>query len=120
METTRKIILHTQEVKNGNQKFTASSAEINGKWYKIKFRQNVLNAPKDKGLYELTLNFDNCSVERGHKYIDRNGDEQVSNPTIWVGYITAIRKFTDEDMRENNRLAMAEIFGSDNDTELPF
>ena len=48
--TIRKITLHSQEVRKDKQVFIASSAEINKKWYKIKFTKECVDAPKTKGL----------------------------------------------------------------------
>lgn len=111
METVRTIIIHAREVKNDKQKFISCSAEINGKWYKIKFTKNVADNPKFRGLYELTIDFDNCSVETGGYYEGKNGDTRKDNDTIWVDHIVGIRKFSDEDMKNINRAKLGEIFG---------
>lgn len=117
--TIRKITLHSQEVRKDKQTFIASSAEINKKWFKIKFTKDCTNAPKTKGLYELTIDFDNCSIERGKQYTSKNGKKGIANDTIWVREITAIRKFTDEELKAANRIGMSAIFDG-TDEELPF
>lgn len=110
--TVRQITLHAQEIKNDKQKFIACSSEINGKWYKIKFTQTCTDAPKEKGLYILTIDFDECSVENGKRYTNSKGKTGVSNDIIWVRHIVGIRKFTDEELKAENRMAMGNIFGS--------
>lgn len=111
METIRTITIHAQEIVKGSQKFIACSAEINKKWYKIKFRQSVPDAPKTKGLYELTIDFDSCSIEKGKAYTTSNGKKGVANDTIWVANIVKLRMYTEEELRAATRLAMGAIFG---------
>ncbi len=118
----RKITLHSREIRKDKQTFIASDAFIGGKWYKIKFTKECERAPKNKGLYELTLNFDDCSLEKGKPYTSKDGEKRLSNPTIWVKDIVKIREFSDEERKEANRLTMAEIFcyeDSDDDNHLP-
>ena len=111
MNTVRTITLHSQEIKKDKQTFIVSSAEINGKWYKIKFTQNCVGYPKEKGLYELTIDFDDCSVEVGKKYTNSRGKSGVANDTIWVRHIVGLRKYTDEELAVANRQTMSNIFG---------
>lgn len=112
METTvRTITLHAQEIKKDKQTFIACSAEIEGKWYKIKFTKDCVNAPRYKGLYDLTIDFDECSVEMGKRYTNSRGEAGVANDTIWVRHIVGLRQFTEEELKQQNRLAMSKIFG---------
>lgn len=109
--TIRTIKLHAQEIKKDKQTFISCSAEINGKWYKIKFTKDCDNAPKRKGLYELTVNFDNLSREKGKTYTTKDNKKAVSNDIIWVKNIVSIEKYSEEQLAEENRLEMSEIFG---------
>lgn len=109
--TVRTITLHSQEVKKEKQTFIASSAEINGKWYKIKFTQDCEGAPKKRGLYDLTIDFDNCSIEAGKRYTNSKGKSGVANDTIWVRHIVGLRQYTEEELKAANRMAMGNIFG---------
>lgn len=120
--TIQKIIVHVQEVRKEKQVFPACSAEINGKWYKIKFTQTCVNAPREKGLYHLTIDFDRCSVELGKRYTNSRGEQGIANDTIWVREIVQISKFTEEELKAQNRMAMRNIFGGGNnaDNDLPF
>lgn len=114
MNTIQTVTLHAQEVKKEKQTFIACSAEICGKWYKIKFTKECESAPRAKGLYELTIDFDTCSVELGKRYTNSKGENGVANDTIWVRHIVGIRKHTEEELKAANRIAMANIFGGDN------
>lgn len=111
METIRTITIHAQEIKKEKQSFIACSAEIGDKWYKIKFTKDCDGTPKRKGLYELTIDFDECSVEKGRAYTNSKGREGVANDTIWVRHIVGLRAYTEEELRAENRMAMNNIFG---------
>lgn len=109
--TQRTIILHAQEIVKDKQRFIACSAEINGKWYKIKFVKQCLGAPVAKGLYELTIDFDTCSLEKGKKVKNKDGEEFLTNDIIWIKEIVSIHKYTEEQLRDSNRVKMKDIFG---------
>ena len=119
METIKKITLHAQEVRKDKQSFIACSAEINKKWYKIKFTKDCKDAPKEKGLYELTIDFDDCSIEKGKPFTSKSGKKGIANDNIWVRNITAIRKYTEDELKAANRVQMSALF-SDGDEGLPF
>lgn len=120
MKTVQTIKIHAQEVNKDGKRFIASSAEIRGKWFKIKFTQECERAPKKRGLYDITFSFDDCSVEKGKRYIKKDGTEGIANDTIWVRKISDIRKYTEEELAKENRAEMAEIFGVDVDEDIPF
>lgn len=122
METVRTILIHTQEIKKEKQSFPASSAEINGKWFKIKFTKDCDGAPRTRGLYDLTIDFDECSIEKGKMYTTSNGEQKKSNDTIWVRHIVGLRKYSEEELKKANRMAMENVFGSEtvDPDNLPF
>lgn len=107
----RTFTIHAQEIKKEKQSFIACSAEINKKWYKIKFTKECEGAPKRKGIYELTIDFDCCSIERGKRYTNSQGKHGISNDIIWVREIANIHPYTDEELKASNRMAMSNIFG---------
>lgn len=107
----RTITLHSQEVKNGKQTFIASSAEIGGKWYKIKFTKDVNLVPKSKGLYELTFDLDDCSMERGKPYVSADGTVKLGNATLWIRDVVELLKYSEEQLKQANREALADVFG---------
>ena len=116
--TVRKITLHAQEVRKDKQTFIACSAEINNKWYKIKFTKDCPESPKTKGLYELSIDFDNCSLEKGKQYTTKNGKKGTANDTIWVRDVVALRKYTDAELKVANRAAMSAVFDGFDSAEL--
>lgn len=108
---TKTITLYTKEIKQDKKKFYASSAKINDEWYKIKFTQDVKNPPDDRGLYELTVTYDDISLENGKPYIDNEGEVKIGNATLWVRNFVNLRKLSDEELSERNRETMASVFG---------
>lgn len=116
--TIKTIKLHVQEIQHDKKRFPACSAEIRGTWYKIKFTQDVSNAPKKKGIYDLTINFDDCSVENGKLYTNKEGEKVRGNSTIWVRAINSLRRYTEEELKAENRAIMCDIFGEEYDGEV--
>lgn len=110
METTKTITINTQEIKQDKKTFYVSSAKIGEKWYKIKFRKECETAPKQAGKYHLTIDFDYCTVEKGGVYTNKKGKELAENDTIWVHKIVNIEPMSEEELREENRNKMSEIF----------
>lgn len=111
MNNTQKFVLHAQEIKKDKQTFIAGSAEINGKWYKIKFTKDCERAPKSRGLYDITVSVDEVSLEKGGTYINKNGEVLSENDTLWIRKIADIYKYTDEDLRRENRMKLEGVFG---------
>lgn len=111
METIRTIKLHAQEIKKEKQTFIACSTEINGKWFKVKFTKDCETTPKIKGLYDLTIDFDECSVEKGKKFTTSKGKSGVSNDIIWVRHIVNLRRYSDDELKAENRNDLSKIFG---------
>lgn len=123
MENTniRTIKIHSQQINKDGKKFIASSAQIGDKWFKIKFTQECNIQPKTKGLYDLTFNFDDASVEAGKKYTNKEGEKGVAPMTIWIKNVVNLRKYSDEELREDNRTKLAFIFdGEVSGEKLPF
>lgn len=114
MKNIQTIEIYSQEVKDGKKSFIASTAKIGGKWYKIKFVNGTENAPKERGIYYLTINFDFCSLERGKPYTSSTGRKGVSNDTIWVRKVENLYKLTDEELQERNRETFDAIFTGEN------
>lgn len=120
---TQRIIIHAQEIKKEKTSFIACSANLyDNVWVKVKFTKACENAPKTSGLYELKIDFDKCSLERGKPYTNAKGEEKMGNDTIWVREIEYIRKQTEEELKAKNREELTALFGgAKNDAgELPF
>lgn len=107
-----------REVVNGSQKFISSSAEINKKWYKIKFVNGCNEVPSTKGIYEITFDTKNASLEKGKPYTTKNGKKGIDNPTIWIKKIIKNRPYTEEDYDRENEEVFSEVFGTSD--ENPF
>ena len=106
-----KFTIYTKEIKSGNQKFYVSSAKIKDKWYKIKFTKDCDRAPKDRGIYDIIVDYDDCSIENGKLYTKENGETGIAPDNIWIKKLIDINRYTEEKLREMNREKMTEIFG---------
>lgn len=107
------ITIHAREIKTEKNKFISSSTKIGNTYYKVKFVQTCERSPREKGLFELTFDTLNASIQNGKKYITKDGYEALGNPTIWIKKITDIRKFTDEELSEISEAKFAGVFAED-------
>lgn len=118
MELIRTIKISGKQVKTEKNTFISWSAQINGKWYKIKFTQKCLGEPKERGIYDLKINLDKCSLQTGKEKTLKDGKVIRENDVIWVNEIIGIRKYTDDELSELNRDKFEKAFGET--PELPF
>lgn len=105
--------LHSQEVQNGKQTFIASSAQISGIWYKVKFTRNCEGQPKERGLYDVVIDIDNASIESGKPYTNKTGKTAMGNDVIWVKKLDSIAKLNEEQLKQLNRDRFAGIVQDD-------
>ena len=110
---TRIIKISAKEIKkkDGNGTFISCSAKINGNWYRVKFTKECVGEPKKRGLYDLTVDDTNCSLQKGRARTNESGKTYVENDTFWVNKITNLRKYTEEELAEMNAKTMDELFG---------
>lgn len=112
-ENLRTIKLHAQEVKKEKQQFITCSTEIKGIWYKVKFTKDCEKLPKKKGLYDLTINLNNCSIEKGKTYTNNDGVKLKNNDIIWVREVVALRMFSEDELQEMNLATLRGIFDNE-------
>lgn len=121
MKDIETFVLYAKEIKHDKNTFIVCSAHIGEKWYKVKFNRDCPVEVKEKGIYDLSVNIDDCSLERGKKITNKEGKEVVTNDILWISNVVTLRKYTEEELRERNRTVMGSVFGDDNDGEkLPF
>ena len=113
MTTVKTINLYTQEIKKDKQTFLVSSTEIKGKWYKVKFTKSCGNVANEKGLGELEINLEDCSLEHGKETVGKNGKKFKTNDIIWVRKIISYRPLTEEELRAKEMAKFDEVFGDD-------
>lgn len=122
MEKTFKI--SAREVKQeGNKSFIACSTKVGERYFKVKFTKDCETQPKKRGLYDLTVDLDKCSLQRGDKYTTKQGYEAEGQPTIWVREVIKLRAYTEEELAEINRAKFEAAFGEAENTNydpLPF
>ena len=103
--------IYAKEVTKENNKFLIYTTIIKEKFYKLKFTQKCENIPKEKGSYYIEVDYADCSVQKGKKYIDKNtGEEKPENDILWVNKIISLRKETDEERKEKNTIKMKKVF----------
>lgn len=107
---TRTIMVSAREVTNGKTKFINCSAKLNNVWFKIKFTRACNDRPLEKGRYDISVNLDECSTQNGGTYTDKYGIVKEGAPIIWINKIESIRKYTDEELKEESRRRISEIF----------
>ena len=116
MENTNKYIrtieVYCKEIKNGNQSFISALTKINGNWFKVKFTKACINNPRVRGIYFITINFDDCSIEQGSYYENKKGESKRDIPIIWINNILNIKKKSDEELKAENRKAFEDIFNA--------
>lgn len=117
-QTIRTYELHTKEVTNGSQKFPSSTAKIGDEYFKVKFTKECNTSPKTSGVYEIKLALEDCSIQNGEIYTDKDGNKKRGNRTIWVRNVIELRKHTEEEMREANAKAMLEALEGTTFTEI--
>ena len=103
MENQITIKCYAKEIKTEKNSFLAVSSQINGKYYKIKFKKDCDTVPRKKGLFHLTLDLDEISVQYGKTYVGKDGKVREENPTIWVDGVIEIKYFTEEELKAINR-----------------
>lgn len=107
---TRKFVLHAQEVKlDGNKSFIKCSAEINNKWYRIKFNKICDNLPKVKGLYDITVDDVNVSLQKGKNITLDSGKVIKEQDVLWISKCE-LRHWTDEEMQAKTQLELNGVF----------
>ena len=108
---TELLNIYAKEVKTENKKFLVFSTIIKEKFYKVKFTMNCNEKPADKGSYYINVDYADCSVQKGQKFIDKKtGEEKFGNDILWISKVLDIRKETDEERKEKNELKMKKVF----------
>ena len=114
MENTNNLIqiitVHAKEVRQDKKSFITCTTLINGVWYRVKFNKTCNIYPRNKGTYDIKINIDNCSIERGHRYV-KDGEERWENDIIWIKQVESMYEYTEDDYREINRAKFNSIFG---------
>lgn len=126
MEKTQKLTIYAKEIKLGDGKsFVAFTTLLKNKWFKVKFTRNCLTTPKEKGMYHLTIDVNDVSIEKGNFYNDKNGEKKQGNHTIWINKVVELSKYTEEELKQIREAKLESVFGDDkenifNEKNLPF
>lgn len=108
---TELLNIYAKEVKLESKKFLVFTTIIKEKFYKVKFTMNCNDKPAEKGSYYIEVDYADCNIQKGKKYIDKKtGEEKVENDILWITKVVKIRKETDEERKEKNELKMKKVF----------
>lgn len=110
MENVQIITIYAKEIKTEKNKFLTFTTRIKDTYYKVKFTREVRDIPAEKGTYELTIDLDNVSIQCGEVVTTKSGKQVQENDTLWIKHIVGIRKYTQDDYKEVNRLKVEELF----------
>lgn len=91
--------------------FIACSTKIGERYFKVKFTKDCLTQPKKRGLYDLLVDINKCSLQKGDKYINKQGFEAEGQPTIWVREVINLRPYTEEELNAINEAKFEAVFG---------
>ena len=119
----RTFKISAREVKQEKNSFIACSTKVGNSYFKIKFTKDCITQPRKRGLYDLTIDTNKCSIENGKKYINKQGFEAIGQPTIWVKEAITLRAYTEEELAKINDEKFAQAFAEAEDSEyepLPF
>lgn len=112
MLTKIKVKAKQCTTQNG-RKFLSYSAKLGDEWFKIKFRRDCSRYPQEQGWWELNLNSDDVSLQKG----DQFGD------ILWIKSIIEYSRLEFEhkpDHRVEEILSRPSIFDiHDTDDEIP-
>lgn len=106
MERTFRISAKDIKKKDGSGSFISCSAKIGDSWYRVKFTQDCERSPRKRGLYDITVDYNSMSIQKG-----KVRDAYTENDTIWVKEIKKIRKYTDDELNTMNAEKLSKVFG---------
>lgn len=95
--------------KDGN-KFVVLSTAYNEEFYKFKFKKACTSNIQLKGVYDVVVDLNDISVQRGKIKTKEDGTEFKENATIWVDKVISIRKYSDEELKAEQLNKNFELF----------
>lgn len=105
MTRTFKISAKEIKKKDGTGSFISCSAKIGDNWYRVKFTRDCERTPKRRGLYDITVNDDNMSIQKG-----KIKSPYAENDTLWVRVIDDIRRYTNDEVTALNTAKLSKVF----------
>lgn len=101
--------VYAKEIRNDGRQFVACSTNIKGAWYKVKFNKQCENVIKSRGVYNVSADDMNMSIQAGQRVTNSKGKEVVTNPIIWIRHCDIV-KLTDEELSIRAAREVANIF----------
>ena len=113
----KKFTIYAKTIEN--QKFLEYSyINKKGTYYRVKFRSDCNQYPKEPGYFSLEVEDDKVSLKKG--YISKEGYNVPSE--LWIHNVSKFAKDQEAEKRaeENRKKALAEAFDEETDQDLPF
>lgn len=114
----RKFTIYAENIEN--QKFLGYSyINKKGTYYKVKFRMDCNQYPKEAGYWKIETENGEVSIEKGYMTKERYNVP----PTLWIHNVVKFEKDEEAVKRaeENRKKALAEAFDEETDDDnLPF
>ena len=104
----KKVFAKNVTTKDG-KKFVSCQTKRKDTFYKVKFTADCERQIKTFGVYDLYVRDIDISIERSKK--QPNGFKP--NDVIWIRNVQALRKYSEEDLAEDNKVKYDDIFGND-------
>lgn len=104
----KKVFAKNVTTKDG-KKFVSCQTKLNSTFYKVKFTADCEQQIKSYGVYDIYVCDRDISIERSKK----QPDGFKPNDVIWIRNAQAIRKYTEDEIAEENKARYNDIFGND-------
>ena len=108
-QRTFKVYAKEITTKDGN-KFVTLSTVANEQFYKFKFKKACTSNIQLKGVYDVVVDLNDISVQRGKIKTTEDGREFKENSTIWIDKVVSIRKYSDEELKAAQLNKNLELF----------
>lgn len=95
-------------------KFLVHSTFINNQWYKVKFNQECMSVPKERGLYYVVADDKELNIQR-KRYTKKDGTEGTEL-IMWV-HQCRLDPVSQEEMDEYRQNLMNQVFGNVSDIQ---
>ena len=118
--TQKTFRIYGKEIKTEKNSFIAFSTKINNRYFKVKFTKDVDGVPKRKGVYNLTVNMKDISVQNGAKYEAKDGTIKDGTTTLWIRNLISVNKVSQEILDAENEKTVYELFNGESDEDCPF
>lgn len=111
MSNQRTFKVYAKEITTKDGKsFVALTTGYNDVFYKFKFKKACTTNIQLKGVYDVVVDLNDISVQKGKIVARADGTEYKENSTIWVEKTISIRKYSDDELKAQQLNKNFELF----------